>query len=120
MISIVDPVDILVQVKYEEASQIACDAVSNIRTVVSFCAESKAMNLYEKKCEGLKRQSVRLGIVSGLGYGFSFFALYCVNALCFYVGGVLIGRQLCSYKEFFNVRERKDKINLVWFVLCFC
>lgn len=93
--------------KYEEASQIASDAVNNIRTVVSFCAESKAMNLYEKKCEGWKRQSVRLGLVSGLGYGFSFFALYCVNAFSFHIGGVLIGRGLCTDKQFFNVRSKK-------------
>ncbi|WVZ09499.1 hypothetical protein V8G54_014029 [Vigna mungo] len=37
---------------YEEASQVANDAVGNIRTVASFCAEEKMMDLYQKKCSG--------------------------------------------------------------------
>ncbi|XXG76266.1 hypothetical protein AAC387_Pa08g0649 [Persea americana] len=37
---------------YEEASQVANDAVGSIRTVASFCAEDKVMELYKKKCEG--------------------------------------------------------------------
>ncbi|CAL9225482.1 unnamed protein product [Arabidopsis halleri] len=91
------------KMKYEEASQIANDAVSSIRTVASFCAEKKVMNLYEKKCEGPKKQGVRLGIVSGLGYGFSFFALYCINALCFYIGSLLIQHGKATFREFFIV-----------------
>ncbi|CAN8324554.1 unnamed protein product, partial [Cochlearia groenlandica] len=89
--------------KYEEASQVANEAVSSIRTVASFCAERKVMNLYENKCNGAKKQGVRLGLVSGLGYGFSFFALYCINALCFYVGSYMIQHGEATFKEFFNV-----------------
>ncbi|EFH44464.1 hypothetical protein ARALYDRAFT_355242 [Arabidopsis lyrata subsp. lyrata] len=91
------------KMKYEEASQIANDAVSSIRTVASFCVEKKVMNLYEKKCEGPKKQGVRLGIVSGLGYGFSFFALYCINALCFFIGSLLIQHGKATFREFFIV-----------------
>lgn len=94
--------------KYEEASQIANDAVSSIRTVASFCAESKVMNLYEKKCESPKKQGVWLGIVSGLGYGFSFFALYCINALCFFVGSLLIRHGQATFQEFFIVRAKQN------------
>nr|GEX39379.1 protein trichome birefringence-like 14 [Tanacetum cinerariifolium] len=36
---------------YEEASQVATDAVGSIRTIASFCAKDKVMKLYEKKCE---------------------------------------------------------------------
>jgi ATP-binding cassette subfamily B (MDR/TAP) protein 1 len=35
-------------VKYEEASQVANDAVDSIRTVASFCAEQKMMDMYQK------------------------------------------------------------------------
>jgi hypothetical protein len=38
------------QMMYEEASQVANDAVGSIRTVASFCAEDKVMELYRKKC----------------------------------------------------------------------
>ncbi len=37
---------------YEDASQIANDAVGSIRTVASFCAEEKVMQLYEERCKG--------------------------------------------------------------------
>ncbi|GAU33965.1 hypothetical protein TSUD_60950 [Trifolium subterraneum] len=55
------------KVMYEEASQVANDAVSSIRTVGSFCAESKVMDMYRKKCLGPEKQGTRLGLVSGIG-----------------------------------------------------
>ncbi|KAF0926537.1 hypothetical protein E2562_026025 [Oryza meyeriana var. granulata] len=39
------------KVKYEEATQVAHDAVSSIWTVASFCAEHRIMKTYYKKCE---------------------------------------------------------------------
>ncbi|PKI64268.1 hypothetical protein CRG98_015341 [Punica granatum] len=78
------------KVKYEEASQVANDAVSSIRTVASFCAEDKVMDLYQKKCKAPKKLGVRLGLVSGTGYGFSFVALCSANAFCFYIGALLV------------------------------
>ncbi|CAN6971970.1 unnamed protein product [Brassica rapa subsp. trilocularis] len=92
-----------VQEKYEEASQVASDAVSSIRTVASFCAEDKVMDLYQQKCEAPKKQGVRLGLVSGSGYGISFLALYCINSLCFYVGSWLIQKRMATFGEFFQV-----------------
>ncbi|XP_033136812.1 ABC transporter B family member 7 [Brassica rapa] len=89
--------------KYEEASQVASDAVSSIRTVASFCAEDKVMDLYQQKCEAPKKQGVRLGLVSGSGYGISFLALYCINSLCFYVGSWLIQKRMATFGEFFQV-----------------
>ncbi|KAF8018914.1 hypothetical protein BT93_H3722 [Corymbia citriodora subsp. variegata] len=89
--------------KYEEASQVANDAVGGIRTVASFCAESKVMDLYEEKCEGPKEQGVRLGVVSGIGYGFSFFVLYCTNAFLFYIGAIMVQRGKATFPEVFKV-----------------
>ncbi|KAL8152327.1 hypothetical protein V2J09_010087 [Rumex salicifolius] len=88
---------------YEEASQVANDAVGSIRTVASFCSEKKVMDLYEKKCEAPVKQGVRKGLISGIGFGFSFFALYCVNALCFYIGAVLIQHGKAKFTEVFRV-----------------
>ncbi|KAK7245613.1 hypothetical protein RIF29_40460 [Crotalaria pallida] len=91
------------KVMYEEASQVANDAVGSIRTIASFCAEAKVMDMYEKKCSGPKKQGVRLGLVSGVGLGVSFFALYCTNALCFYIGSLLVQHGKATFGEVFKV-----------------
>lgn len=83
----------------------ANDAVSSIRTVASFCAENKVMDLYQKKCETPEKHGVRLGLVSGTGYGFSFLALFCANAFCFYIGAVLVKHGQATFGEVFKVEQ---------------
>ena len=39
---------------YEEASQVATDAVGNMRTVASFCAEKRVVTKYNQKCQASK------------------------------------------------------------------
>lgn len=105
----------MVQVMYEEASQVANEAVGSIRTVASFCAEKKVMKLYETKCGGPKKQGIWLGIKSGVGYGFSFFALYCINAMCFFIGALLIHSGKATFQELFNVSKRENISVCFWF-----
>lgn len=88
---------------YEEASQVANDAVGSIRTVASFCAERKVMDLFQSKCAGPMKKGVNLGLVSGSGFGFSFFALYCTNAFCFYIGALLVKKDKATFGEVFKV-----------------
>ncbi|WOK97290.1 ABC transporter B family member 11-like [Canna indica] len=88
---------------YEEASQVASDAVASIRTVASFCAEEKVMNAYQLKCEGPMSNGKRQGIISGLGYSFSFFILYCTYALCFYVGARFVRDGSANFTQVFRV-----------------
>ncbi|GLU22765.1 hypothetical protein SLE2022_388140 [Rubroshorea leprosula] len=88
---------------YEEASEVANDAVGSIRTIASFCSEKKVMDLYQKKCDAPMKHGIRLGIVSGSGFGFSFFALYCTNALCFYIGALLVQKGLATFPQVFRV-----------------
>jgi len=88
---------------YEEASQVANDAVGSIRTVASFSAEEKVMEMYQKKCEGPTKQGIKLGMVSGAGFGVGSFALYCTNAFCFYIGAVLIQNGKATFGEVFKV-----------------
>ncbi|ONM21390.1 ABC transporter B family member 9 [Zea mays] len=82
------------KLRYEEASQVATDAVGGIRTVASFCAESKVMDAYENKCESPRRQGMKEGVVGGLGFGFSFVVFYLTYALCFYVGARTVASQV--------------------------
>ncbi|KAM0944512.1 putative ABC-type xenobiotic transporter [Dioscorea sansibarensis] len=91
------------KVKYEEASQVANDAVGNIRTVASFCAEMRVMDTYEKKCEGPLRNGVQQGIISGLGFGFSFAVLYVGYAICFYAGAHFIHHGSATFSQVFKV-----------------
>jgi hypothetical protein len=66
------------QEMYEDASQVATDAVGSIRTAASFCAEKRVVTTYNEKCEALRKQGIRSGIVGGLGYGFSFLIVFHV------------------------------------------
>ncbi|PIA35085.1 hypothetical protein AQUCO_03600027v1 [Aquilegia coerulea] len=88
---------------YEEASQVANDAVGSIRTVASFCAEEKVMQLYEKKCEGSMKSGIRQGIISGIGYGISFSLLFCAYATCFYAGARLVDADKTTFANVFRV-----------------
>ncbi|CAN6689574.1 unnamed protein product [Malus baccata var. baccata] len=88
---------------YEEASQVANDAIGSIRTVASFCSEKKVIEAYEKKCEGPLKQGVRLGVVSGSGFGFSFFLMFCTNALVFYIGAILVKHGQATFEQVFKV-----------------
>lgn len=87
---------------YEEASQVASDAVGSIRTVASFCAEQSVMDAYQAKCRGPLSHGERQGIISGLGYGFSFLVLYSTFALCFYVGARFIHDGMANFPQVFR------------------
>ncbi|PIN20100.1 Multidrug/pheromone exporter, ABC superfamily [Handroanthus impetiginosus] len=88
---------------YEEASQVANDAVGSIRTVASFCAEEKVMGMYKKKCEGPKKNGIRQGVVSGIGFGLSFALLFLVYATSFYAGARLVEDGKITFTDVFRV-----------------
>nr|BAS29581.1 B-type ABC transporter [Thalictrum minus] len=88
---------------YEEASQVANDAVGSIRTVASFGAEEKVMELYQKKCEGPTRTGIRQGLISGIGFGVSNMLLFCVYATVFYAGARLVDDGKTSFDKVFRV-----------------
>uniref|UniRef100_A0A0E0KY83 MDR-like ABC transporter n=1 Tax=Oryza punctata TaxID=4537 RepID=A0A0E0KY83_ORYPU len=88
---------------YEEASQVANDAVSSIRTVASFSAEEKVMDLYKMKCEGPLRTGIRTAIISGIGFGVSIFLLFGVYAASFYAGARLVQDKKTTFPNVFRV-----------------
>ncbi|KAG9457822.1 hypothetical protein H6P81_002330 [Aristolochia fimbriata] len=88
---------------YEDASQVANDAVGSIRTVASFCAEDKVMNLYKKKCEGPLKTGIKQGLISGIGFGLSFFLLFGVYGASFYAGARLVEDGKTTFSEVFKV-----------------
>lgn len=94
----------ILQLLYEDASQIAMDAVTSIRTVASFCGEKRVMAIYNKKCEASKNQGVRTGMVAGLGFGFSYLMLNLTYGLCFYVGAQFIRHEISTFSAVFKVK----------------
>ncbi|KAL8260665.1 hypothetical protein R6Q59_028618 [Mikania micrantha] len=89
--------------EYEDACVVASDAVGSIRTVASFCAEDKVMELYKKKCEGPRRAGIKIGLVSGVFYGSSFLLLFLMYATCFYVGACFIDAGKTTFRNVFQV-----------------
>ncbi|XP_024374420.1 ABC transporter B family member 11 [Physcomitrium patens] len=91
------------KVAYEDASRIANDAISSIRTVSSFCAEQKTVALYEKKCEKPLKSGIRLGFISGTGLGFSNFVIFASYALAFWFGAKLVDQGKTKFANVFKV-----------------
>ncbi|KAH6789705.1 P-glycoprotein 11 [Perilla frutescens var. frutescens] len=88
---------------YEKTSQVANDAVSNIRTVASFCAQEKIIEIYMKKCEGPAARRRKLGLVGGIGFGLSMLLLYLVYAAAFYAGARLVEGGKTTFSHVFRV-----------------
>ncbi|KAL8062077.1 hypothetical protein ABFX02_02G123200 [Erythranthe guttata] len=88
---------------YEEASQVVNDAVGNIRTVSSFCAQERILEIYKKKCEGPATNGTKQGLISGVGFGLSTSFLYLVYATSFYAGARLVQDGKITVSELFRV-----------------
>ncbi|KAG6409945.1 hypothetical protein SASPL_127988 [Salvia splendens] len=88
---------------YEEATQAASDGVGNIRTVASFCAEEKVMELHRQKCKQPVKLGTKHGLLSGAGFGMSVFFLYSVYAVSYYAGARLVHAGHITFGEVFRV-----------------
>ncbi|KAH6827067.1 P-glycoprotein 11 [Perilla frutescens var. hirtella] len=88
---------------YEKASQVANDGVSNIRTVASFCAQEKVVEIYMNKCEGAAARRRKLGLIGGIGFGASILSMYLVYAATFYAGARLIQERKTTTSHMFRV-----------------
>lgn len=108
----------------------ANDAVGSIRTVASFCAEEKVMEMYKKRCEDTIKSGIKQGLISGLGFGVSFFILYSVYGTCFYAGARLVKAGKTNFNNVFQVflflkisvmnleKKRTNDFGLDWDLIC--
>ncbi|PHT35054.1 ABC transporter B family member 4 [Capsicum baccatum] len=76
--------------KYEKASRVVNDAVSNIRTVVSFCVEEKVVELYNKESDSPIMAGTRKGMITGISYGITSSFIFFVYAASGYAGARLV------------------------------
>lgn len=93
------------QVEYEKASEVTNDAIGNIRTVASFCAEEKVMEMYRNKCEGPTRSGIKQGLISGIGFGLSISVLFLFYATSFYAGARLVEDGKATFSDVFQVSK---------------
>ncbi|CAK9201386.1 unnamed protein product [Sphagnum troendelagicum] len=91
------------KVEYQDASRVAGDAVSSIRTVASFCAEDRVVQLYEEKCKMPLNSGIKQGYISGTGLAFSNFVQYACSALAFWVGAILVKENKTTFGDVFKV-----------------
>ncbi|KAJ7532162.1 hypothetical protein O6H91_14G074500 [Diphasiastrum complanatum] len=91
------------KVTYEEASHVASDAVSSIRTVASFCVEEKVLALYAEKCKISSKSGIRQGMISGSGFAISNFVIFACTALSFWYGGHLVEQHKTNFNKVFQV-----------------
>ncbi|EPS73347.1 hypothetical protein M569_01408, partial [Genlisea aurea] len=91
------------KIMYEEASQIANDAVGTIRTVASYCAEDKVMETYNRKCEAPLKIGVKRALISGTGFGVSLALVFCAYAIAFYAGARLVAAGKTTFSNVFRV-----------------
>uniref|UniRef100_J3M9E1 Uncharacterized protein n=1 Tax=Oryza brachyantha TaxID=4533 RepID=J3M9E1_ORYBR len=90
------------KIMYEEASQVATEAIGSIRTVASYCAEKKVMTKYNQKCQASRHQGIRTGIVGGIGFGFSYMMLFMTSALCYYIGAKFVSQGNSTFGDVFK------------------
>ncbi|KAL9318790.1 hypothetical protein ACSQ67_015307 [Phaseolus vulgaris] len=92
-----------VKMMYEEASQVANDAVRSIRTVASFCAEDKVMEMYRKKCENPIKAGRQGGLINGLAFALSLFTLLSFQATGFYAGARVVEAGKAPFSDVLRV-----------------
>ncbi|KAH8277612.1 hypothetical protein KR018_002116 [Drosophila ironensis] len=89
----------------EEASQVAVEAITNIRTVNGLCLERKVLDQYVQQIDRVNaacRRKVRFrGVVFALGQAAPFLAY----GISMYYGGILVADDKMSYEDIIKVAE---------------
>ncbi|XP_042462551.1 ABC transporter B family member 11-like isoform X1 [Zingiber officinale] len=91
------------KVMFEEVSQVATDAIRSIRTIASFTAEEKVMEIYRRKYKGPMSNTIKQGLIGGVSFGLSNTLLFCVYATAFYAGAMLIKDGKTTFSDVFCV-----------------
>ncbi|KAF9689644.1 hypothetical protein SADUNF_Sadunf01G0113700 [Salix dunnii] len=84
---------------YLKANMLAGEAVSNIRTVAAFCAETKILDLYARELVEPSRNSFTRGQIAGLFYGICQFFIFSSYGLALWYGSVLMEKELAGFKS---------------------
>uniref|UniRef100_A0A8B0M670 ABC-type transporter detxD n=1 Tax=Amphichorda felina TaxID=37994 RepID=DETXD_AMPFL len=86
---------------YDESASYASEAVSEIRTIAALGRERDVVREYHESVAAQLRRSLVSILKSGVLYAASQSFLFFCYALCFWWGGILIGRREYNMFEFF-------------------
>ncbi|GER57006.1 multidrug resistance P-glycoprotein, partial [Striga asiatica] len=75
---------------YHEATEVAREALTNIRTVAAFNAEAQTTARFASKLNGSRKRAFLRGHVMGFGYGISLFFAYSSYAVGLWYASILI------------------------------
>ncbi|KAF8403115.1 hypothetical protein HHK36_011209 [Tetracentron sinense] len=73
-----------------QAGKIAEQTIVQIRTVLSFVGESRALQAYSSALKVSQRIGYKSGFAKGMGLGATYFTVFCCFALLLWYGGYLI------------------------------
>jgi ATP-binding cassette subfamily B (MDR/TAP) protein 1 len=81
-----------IKASYRKAGSIAEQAISSIRTVFSFVAESQLVEKYSDLLQKSAPVGAKLGFAKGAGMGIIYLVTYSTWALAFWYGSILIAK----------------------------
>ncbi|KAL6998192.1 Multidrug resistance protein 1 [Sarracenia purpurea var. burkii] len=73
-----------------QAGNIAEQTIAQIRTVLAFVGESRALQAYSSALKVVQRLGYKSGFVKGMGLGATYFTVFCCYALLLWYGGYLV------------------------------
>ncbi|CAI5529605.1 unnamed protein product [Closterium sp. Naga37s-1] len=91
------------KVAHEKASNVAVEAVGNIRTVAALSLEDKVLRLFRKQLEPPLKRSLQRGQIAGLAFGGSQFCMYVSFAMGLWYGGQLVEQKDGTFENVFKV-----------------
>ncbi|RZC85361.1 hypothetical protein C5167_041542 [Papaver somniferum] len=84
------------ELSYRKAGNIAEQAISSIRTVISFVAENRLVHKYRTLLEESVPSGIKIGFAKGAGIGVIYLVTYSTWALAFWYGSKLVARNEIS------------------------
>ncbi|KAJ0691057.1 putative ABC-type xenobiotic transporter [Helianthus annuus] len=88
---------------HAKATQLAGEAVSNMRTVAAFNSESKIVNLFTTSLDKPLRRCFWKGQIAGSGFGVAQFLLYCSYALGLWYASWLVKHGISDFSKTIRV-----------------
>jgi ATP-binding cassette subfamily B (MDR/TAP) protein 1 len=85
------------------ASQVASEAVGNVRTVAAFNAEDKVVSLFQRELQGPIKRGFMRGQVAGITFGVSQLCLYASFGLGLWYGSQLVKRNEAKFGDVIKV-----------------
>jgi len=88
---------------HAKATQLAGEAIANVRTVAAFNSEKKIVGLFASNLETPLRRCFWKGQISGSGYGIAQFALYASYALGLWYASWLVKHGISDFSKTIQV-----------------